>query len=122
MRGEIEALPAFEDTLLPGEKGDVLELDELWSRVQKKTREVWLKVALCRRTRQVVASTMGDRSQKGALSRREHMPPDYRRRASRRDLWLADGAVFPARTHRFCGKEQGEPTTLNTGLAPCGLA
>jgi insertion element IS1 protein InsB len=51
--GEIEALPAFEDTLLPGQAGDGLELDELWSFVQKKTQECWLWVALCRRTRQI---------------------------------------------------------------------
>lgn len=52
------ALPAFENTLLPSEKGDVLELDELWSFVEKKTQEVWLWLALCRRTRQIVAYTI----------------------------------------------------------------
>ena len=53
--GKIERLPEFEDTLLPAQNGDVLELDELWSFVGKKTQECWLWVALCRRTRQVVA-------------------------------------------------------------------
>ncbi len=52
---KVAVLPAFEDTLLSGQSGDVLELDELWSFVQKKTRECWLWIALCRRTRQVVA-------------------------------------------------------------------
>ena len=28
---KVAALPALEDTLLPGQAGDVLELDELWS-------------------------------------------------------------------------------------------
>ena len=102
------ALPAFEDTLLPGQNGDVLELDELWSFVEKKTQECWLWVALCRRTRQVVAYTIGDRSQEGARSLREHVPEDYRCRATRSDFWLAYEAAFPQRTHRFCGKEEGE--------------
>ena len=62
------ALPAFEDTLLPSQNGDVLELDELWSCVEKKTQEGGRWVALCRRTRQSVAYTVGDRSQEGALS------------------------------------------------------
>ena len=93
---------------MPSEKGDVLELDELWSFVGKKTQEVWLWVALCRRTRQIVAYTIGDRSQEGALSLREHVPPDYRRRATRSDYWLAYEGAFPARTHRFCAKAEGE--------------
>ncbi len=93
---------------MPGQAGDVLELDELWSFVQKKTQECWLWLALCRRTRQIVAYAIGDRSQEGALSRREHLPADYRRRATRSDFWLAYEKAFPQRTHRFCGKKEGE--------------
>ena len=101
-------MPAWEDTLLPGENGDVLELDELWSFVEKKTQECWLWVALCRRTRQIVAYAIGDRSQEGAWSLRENVPADYRRRATRSDYWLAYDGAFPRRTHRFCGKAEGE--------------
>ena len=86
----------------------MLELDELWSFVGKKTQECWLWIALCRRTRQVVAYTVSDRSQAGAMSLREHVPESYRRRATRSDRWLAYEGAFPARTHRFCGKEEGE--------------
>ena len=86
----------------------MLELDELWSFVEQKTQEVWLWLALCRRTRQVVAYTIGDRSHEGAKSLREHVPLDYRRRATRSDYWLAYEKAFPQRTHRFCGKQEGE--------------
>ena len=86
----------------------MLELDELWSFVHNKDQECWLWVALCRRTRQIVAYTIGDRSQEGAISLREHVPADYRRRATRSDFWLAYESAFPQRTHRFCGKEEGE--------------
>ena len=101
-------LPTFTDTLLPAEKGDVLELDELWSFVGAKARQFWLWVALCRRTRQIVAYTLGDRSQQSAADLRAALPPDYRGRATRSDLWEAYAAAFPARTHRCCGKEEGE--------------
>jgi insertion element IS1 protein InsB len=30
--------------------------------------------------------------------------------ATRSDCWLACEAAFPARTHRLCGKEEGETT------------
>jgi len=42
------------------------------------------------------------------LSLREHVPEDYRRRATRSDFWLAYEAAFPRRTHRFCRKKEGE--------------
>ena len=93
---------------MPGQNGDVLELDELWSFVEKKTQPVWLWIALCRRTRQIVAYTLGDRSQESALALRAHLRADYLRRATRSDYWLAYEGAFPARTHRFCGKQEGQ--------------
>lgn len=45
----------LEKTLLPAQTGDVLELDEVWSFVFKKSQQVWIWLALCRRTRQIVA-------------------------------------------------------------------
>ena len=100
--------PRFVDTLLPGEKGDVLELDELWSFVGAKTQTLWLWVALCRRTRQIVARSLGDRSEQGAADLHAALPPGYRRCATRRDLWRAYRAAFPTRTHRCCRKKEGE--------------
>ena len=93
---------------MSGQNGDVLELDELWSFVERTTQEAWRWIALCRRTRQIVAYTVGDRSQQSACELRANLPPDYRHRATRSDFWLASGAAFPPRTHRFCGKEEGE--------------
>jgi insertion element IS1 protein InsB len=42
----------------------ILELDELWSFVLKKANQAWIWIALCRKTRQVIAYAIGDRSQK----------------------------------------------------------
>ncbi len=86
--GENRRLPAFEHALLPSKKGDVLELDELWSFVARKTQPVWLWLALCRRTRQIVAYTIGERDKEGALNQRERLPSGYRRCATRSDFWL----------------------------------
>ena len=84
--GKVAALLVFEDTLLLSRNDDVLELDELWSFVEKKTQERWLWIALCRRTRQIVVYTIEDRSQEGAVGLREHLPANYRRRATRSDF------------------------------------
>ena len=96
------------DTLLPSQSGDVLELDALWSFVQAKAQTLWLWVALCRRTRQIVAWTLGDRSEQSAADLRAALPKDYRRCTTRRDLWRAYRAAFPKRTHRCCAKAEGE--------------
>ena len=102
-------MPAFEDTLLPGQNDDVLELDELWSFVEKENPgSAGCGWPFAGAPAKIVAYTIGDRSQDGAVSLREHVPDDYRRRATRSDFWLAYGAAFPQRTHRFCGKEEGE--------------
>ncbi len=102
------ALPPLSETLLPAENGDVLELDELWSFVGSKLNPRWVWIALCRQTRQVVAYFIGDRSADSARALRERLPADYRRRATRSDYWLAYDEVFPKRTHRLCGKGEGE--------------
>ncbi len=51
---------------------------------------------------------MGDRSADSVRALRERIPPDYHGRATRSDWWLADDEVFPRRTHRLCGKGEGE--------------
>ena len=91
-------------------------MDELWSFTGLKENTLWLWAALCRRTRQITGWTLGDRSQMSALRLRESLPAQYRRRAARSDLRSAYAAVFPARTHRACGKEEGETNHIERWL------
>ena len=89
----------------------MLECDELWSFVGSKAGgECWLWIALCRRTRQVVAYMLGDRSEESARWLRKCLPEEYVCRASRSDQWVAYTAAFPRRTHRLCFKREGETT------------
>ena len=87
----------------------MLECDELWSFIGSKTQgECWLWIALCRRTRQVVAYMLGDRSEESARWLRKCLPKEYACRATRSDQWLSYAAAFPKRTHRLCFKSEGE--------------
>ena len=43
---EAAILPDLAETLAPPQKGDVLELDELWSFVLKKSEKRWIWIAL----------------------------------------------------------------------------
>jgi insertion element IS1 protein InsB len=86
----------------------ILELDELWSFVLKKTNQAWIWVALCRKTRQVVAYAVGDRSEKTCLCLWEAIPPVYRIGHCFTDFWKVYQAVIPEEQHTAAGKETGE--------------
>jgi IS1 family transposase len=68
----------------------------------------WLWTVMCRRTRQIIAFEIGDRS--AATCRRlwNRIPDDYRQCASFSDFWEAYQQVLPKETHQSVGKESGE--------------
>ncbi len=86
----------------------VLELDELWSFVMKKTNQAWIWIALCRKTRQVVAYAVGDRSERTCRRLWEAIPQAYRTGPCFTDFWKAYQAVIPEEQHIAVGKETGE--------------
>jgi insertion element IS1 protein InsB len=87
----------------------ILELDELWSFVDKKANVVWIWLALERQTRRIVGLAFGDRSAATCRQLWHSLPGDYRKRAvCYSDLWDSYGAVLPSKRHRAVGKESGE--------------
>lgn len=106
--GWIDELPLVESSLLPAEGADVLELDELWSFVGNKQQERWLWLALCRRTRQVVAYWIGDRSENSAIHLWQRLPDGYHSCASFSDRWAAYEFVFDRRRHQSVDKASGQ--------------
>lgn len=103
-----ESARYLEPTLLPAHSDDVLELDELWSFVGSKKQAVWLWIALCRRTRQVVAWHWGDRSATTCHALWHKIPAPYKSAFCYSDLWEAYQKVVPGDQHQACGKEEGE--------------
>ncbi len=77
LREAVARLPASLATLLPAQPDDILELDELWSLVYKKDQKRWIWLTLCRRTWQIVAYFIGDRSDQ---------PPTYQQCSSYSDF------------------------------------
>jgi insertion element IS1 protein InsB len=101
------ALPPLETTLADARLDDVLELDELWSFVLKKANKRWVWVALCRRTRQIVAHFIGDRSEASCLQLWRRIPLAYKRCHSFSDFWDTYHLVFAADRHQSVGKDSG---------------
>ena len=104
----IADVPPLETSLVPADIEDVLELDELWSFVGSKDQPRWLWLALCRRTRQVVAYWIGERSEMDALQLWRRIPRDYSLCASFSDRWHPYLHVFDRERHRMVDKSEGE--------------
>jgi insertion element IS1 protein InsB len=85
-----------------------MELDELWSFSAKKANKRWIWIALSRRTRQVVAYVVGDRSEATCPKLWSMVPRGYRTGKCYTDFWAAYAAVIPADRHAAVGKETGE--------------
>jgi insertion element IS1 protein InsB len=85
----------------------VLELDELWSFVLKRTNKRWVWIALCRATRQIVAYVVGDRSVAICQKLWEQIPASYRRAHCDSDFWEVYRLVIPAEQDTAAGEESG---------------
>jgi transposase-like protein len=97
----IQKLPEVKDLLLPASVDDVLELDEIWSCVLKKEHPRWLWAALCRRTRQMGACVMGERSQATCQRVWRAIPDGYKQCQTFSDFYTTYRHVFPETSHHW---------------------
>lgn len=77
-----------------------------------KWREAWVWVALDRRTRQIVACTLGDRSAESCGHFWAQVPEPWRQATCYSDFWDAYQAVIPAEQHIASGKGSGETSHI----------
>ena len=110
-------LPVLSETVVTPDATDedatVLELDELWSFVMKKANQAWVWIALCRKTRQVVAYTLGDRSQFTCRRLWEAIPAAYRVGHCAHGFLGSVSSDHPGGT-AYSGRQR------NRGNNPCG--
>lgn len=87
----------------------VIECDELWSFVKSKVNAIYIWLAIDRKTRQIVAVHLGDRSRESAEEFWKSLPQNDRDNATvYTDLWTSYQQVIPARQHQPCLKDSGE--------------
>lgn len=104
----VAELPSIAESLLPVSAGDVLEMDEVVSFVSEKWFKRWLWTALCRRTRQIVAFAIGDRSQDTCRLLWQAVPSSYQTCPIYTDRWEAYTLVLPPDQHIAAGKGEGQ--------------
>jgi IS1 family transposase/transposase-like protein len=116
MRRIYKTVPAdLNFRLLPDSEFDILclEADEMWSFVQQKTNKQWIWLILERRTGQVVAVHIGDRSEKSAAALWQKLPPEVKANALiLTDHWEAYALAIPAHQHTACGKGSGQTSFI----------
>ncbi len=81
---------------------DTLELDECWTCAWKRSNKRWLWVALCRRTRQVVANAQGDRSAKTCARLWSRIPQSDSSKATGKAEASATSGSLPKRQLHQC--------------------
>lgn len=107
VKKKAKLLGSFAETLLPAKPGDVLELDEQWSFVESKNTQYWLWVALCRRTMQVVAYHLGERTIQSFDIFYHKIPSEYAACLSKSDRWQGYKRISPW-YHKRCPKKDGQ--------------
>jgi IS1 family transposase len=92
---------------MPSQADDIIEIDEQWSFVGSKKQQYWLWIALCRRTKQVVAFHFGERTNESFDKFYQKIPPEYAACLSRSDGWQGYKKIHPW-YHKRCKKKEGE--------------
>jgi insertion element IS1 protein InsB len=83
------AVTPIGQTIQPLVERPILELDELWSFVGRKSKQIWIWVALKRQTRRIVGLAFGDRTSETCRKLWQSLPPSYRKRAiCYSDFWV----------------------------------
>lgn len=111
VKKKARSLGCFIETLLPAKVGDIVELDEQWSFVCSKKTQYWLWIALCRRTMQVVAYHLGERTIECFDAFYEKIPPQYAACLSKSDKWQGYKRIDKW-SHKRCQKKEGETNCI----------
>lgn len=80
----------------------------MWSFVLRRSNKVWVWLALCRATRQIVSVALWDRSADTCKEVCEGIPSNSRQSHCYSDFWEACARVLPPDQHSAVGKESGE--------------
>lgn len=90
-----------------------LEADELWSFVARRENKRWVWLVLERRSRQIIALHIGDRSADSAQALWAKVPVLLKANALvLTDCWDAYGWAIPANQHVACEKQSGQVSLI----------
>ncbi len=90
-----------------------LEADEIWLFVGRRENKRWIWLIIERRTRQIIAVHIGDRSQRSADALWAKVPLEVKAKALvLTDKWEAYGLAIPSAQHTACDKGSGQTSLI----------
>jgi IS1 family transposase len=110
VKKKAQALAPFKQSVEPppgAPSQAVLEVDEVFTFVGLKVKQIRIWIALCRQTRQIVSFFIGDGSMNSCKRLWRKLPYAYLKSKSFSDFWKAYNCL-PESTHQKVGKETGE--------------
>jgi insertion element IS1 protein InsB len=113
-QGKRGLLKPIKDTVAPPQTPDAeaVEIDELWSFVQKKSHQAWVWIAISYQSRQVLAMVVGDRSAHTCRKLWDRLPDTYKAFVVFTDFYEAYRQVIPREQHQPFGKGSGRTNTV----------
>lgn len=103
-----EQLPKETEVLAKRKAKLIVQMDELWSFVDRQGNKQWVWLAIDAITREIIGCYIGDRSRKSARELWKSVPSVYRQCAKvYTDYWEAYKTVIPSKRHFAVGKESG---------------
>ncbi len=107
VKKKAQSLAPFKESLRPPAPETVLEVDEVFTFVGLKVKQIRIWIVLCRQTRQIVSFFIGDGSMESCKRLWRKLPYGYLKCNSFSDFWKAYNCL-PESTHQKAGKETGE--------------
>lgn len=101
-------LPYFKTQVSPMNSPDIIEFDELCSFCGSKKQKQWLWAALSRKTRQIVAYVIGDRSEQTFKRLIRKIPIEYLKCQSYSDYWKSYAILKAKGNHQQVAKKSGK--------------
>lgn len=102
-----QTLAPFKESLRPSTPETILEVDEVFTFVRLKVKQIRIWIVLSRPTRQIVSFFIGDGSMQSCKRLWRKLPYGYLKCNSFSDFWKAYNCL-PESTHQKVGKETGE--------------
>jgi len=93
--------------MLPASPETILEVDEVFSFILLKIKQIRIWIVQCRQTRQIVSFFIGDGSMQSCKRMWRKLPYAYLRCKSFSDFWKSYNAIAGS-THQKVGKQTGE--------------
>ena len=105
---KVEALPPFEESVLPAQRGDSIECDEVWAYVGSKKQQAWLWLSWSYQSTQTLSFSVGARDEATGRKMWEGIPKSDSRKQAYTDEYSVYAKLIPWWRHWVCPKGCGD--------------